>query len=150
MPLPTRLVQEGFPCYYLREQRRMHEAISSFPNRKIYDGRLRDGPGMDSALDAYIPGLRDTLEIIVANEIADEGEAARFSQTVTDNDLRRHYIEVTGNRFPHPATKSLAVREHTAVFFDKIFPGLQILMKDAGKSMHDEVMIICAYNHQVS
>ena len=127
----------------------MHRAISSFPNRKIYDGKLRDGPGMDVSLDDHLPGLSKVLEDIVAGSIFGEEAQTLFRTNVKDDDLRRQHVEVNGQRFPHPSTKSPAVTEHVDIFFTKIFPPLQVFLKAVGKSVNKEVMVICAYNHQV-
>ena len=149
MPLPNRLVEEGFPCYYLVEQRHMHRTISDFPNRKIYGGKLRDGPGMDISLEEQMPGLPEVLRNIIMREFRQSANRERFTREKNDDDLRRFYIQVDGERFASEATGSMAVAEHVEVFFKKIFPDLQAYFKRTGKSMNKEVMIICAYNHQV-
>lgn len=58
-------VQDGFlrdtcppHCVALKEQQRMHPAISAIANRFVYTGMLRDGPGVedDSLLDGWYAG----------------------------------------------------------------------------------------------
>lgn len=140
--LPNRLEREGFPCHRLLEQRRMHEAISAFPNTIIYDGKLRDGPGMDVSLETHMPGLRQTL-IDILGEARDPADSS-----IPDNDLRRHYIEVYGRKVEYE--KSIAVHEHIDVFMEKIFPNLFKFFRASGRSMKEDVMIVCAYNYAVS
>ena len=66
IPLPCRLAEEGFPIYRLLEQRRMHASIAKFPNDKIYDGMLRNGPEMYRPLESVRPGMREALINILA------------------------------------------------------------------------------------
>ncbi|KAK3680639.1 hypothetical protein LTR37_021127 [Vermiconidia calcicola] len=146
IPLPNRLVQEGYPCHFLLEQRRMHSAISSFPNRKIYGGKLRNGPDMNVTINEQMPGLRNVLVDIIAEEITNPAKQDRFRKIVSDADLRRHYVEVKGTRVPHESTKSMIVHEHIDVFFNKIFPKLREYFRSNDKSMNKHVMIICGYN----
>ncbi|KAK5167170.1 uncharacterized protein LTR77_007900 [Saxophila tyrrhenica] len=140
IPLPNRLEQEGFPCFRLLEQRRMHEAISAFPNAIVYNGKLRNGPGMDVSLETHMPGLRQTLLDILAG-----AEGAASPLQLRDNDLRRHYFEVYGKRVEYE--KSIAVHEHIDVFMKDIFPKLFEFFRESGRSMKEDVMIICAYNY---
>ncbi len=146
IPLPNRLEMEGFPCHRLLEQRRMHEAISAFPNTIVYEGKLRDGPGMDVSLEAHMPGLREVLLDIVSSASIPAG--GQSTPWLTDNDLRRHYIEVYGRKVEYE--KSVAVLEHIDVFMVQIFPKLFKFFRASGRSMKEEVMIICAYNYAVS
>jgi hypothetical protein len=149
MALPNRLVIQGFPCHRLYEQRRMHKAISRFPGRTMYNGLLRDGPGMDISLQDQIPGLRQVLVDIIAGELAASPVAQKaFINTVTDDNLRRHYVEVIGTREAYEG--SSAVMEHIKVFMEKIFPKLFKFYRASDKDMREEVMIICAYNYAVS
>lgn len=120
----------------------MHEAISAFSNAIVYDGKLRNGPGMDVSLESHMPGLRATLVDILG------GARSGINAWRTDNDLRRHYIEVYGRKVVYE--KSIAVHEHIDVFMEKIFPKLFEFFRASGRSMKEEVMIICAYNYAVS
>ncbi|KAK4888950.1 hypothetical protein LTR27_012230 [Elasticomyces elasticus] len=150
IPLPCRLVEEGFPHYPLREQRRMHESISRFPNREFYKGKLRDGPGTNLPLDLKFPGLSMTLKSIVAQSgMSGLGFAARklYTTEATDADVRLHWIEVVGERIRHSATKSITVKEHIQVFFKKILPRLVQCFRLMGKRLEDHLMIICAYSY---
>ncbi|KAK3654018.1 hypothetical protein LTR56_003453 [Elasticomyces elasticus] len=147
IPLPCRLVEEGFPHYPLREQRRMHESISRFPNREFYNNKLRDGPGTDLPLDLKFPRLSATLKSIVAQCMPNNQERGTYTRNATDADIRLHWIEVTGERIRHPATKSITVKEHVQVFFKKILPRLVQCFRLMGKRLEDHLMIICAYSY---
>ena len=127
----------------------MHSAISSFPNRKIYGGKLRNGPDMNVTIDEQMPGLRNILVDIISDEITNPAKQDRFRKIVSDADLRRHYVEVKGTRVPHESTKSMIVHEHIDVFFNKIFPKLREYFRSNDKSMNKHVMIICGYNFAV-
>lgn len=150
IPLPCRLVREGFPCHRLLEQRRMNAAISAFPNREIYKGKLRDGVGTDATLDMKMPGLSLTLRSIIADFAFREPDVAKsYRITATDADVRLHWLEVKGERVRHPATKSICVKEHVDAFF-KFLPRLQAFFKFAGKRVDEHLMVICAYSYAVS
>ncbi|KAK5119587.1 hypothetical protein LTR85_007416 [Meristemomyces frigidus] len=127
--LPCRLVREGFPCFRLLEQRRMHWVIASFPNVNFYEGNLRDGPGANSRLNDIKPGFRRQLSRILAGQ---DGQA----------------IEVKGERRMAPS-RSMLVQEHVDFFFDWIFPKLREYFSQFTEKkdrMEDNVMIICAYS----
>jgi hypothetical protein len=129
----------------------MHRAISAFPNRIIYGGQLRDGPGTGVTLDAQMPGLSAVLTDIIANGASDLRipiAKKRFLDNLTDDNLRRHYFEVFGQRVDYD--RSMAVHEHIDVFMEKILPKLFDFFRGSGRRMRDEVMIICAYKYSVS
>lgn len=148
--LPTRLEKEGFPCYHLAEQRRMHEVIMAFPNRTVYQGQLRAGPGMDAPLDQQMFGLRSVLSSILDGCISSLDEKKNSESLVRDRDLRRRYIQVSGLRKRVDDGVSLIVEEHVEVFMQKIFPPLFEYFRRTGRKMREEVMIICAYGAAVS
>jgi hypothetical protein len=102
------------------------------------------------SLNEQMTGLREVLADIIAGSIESSDERAKFKKDVSDDDLRRHYIEVTGERVKHPGTRSSAVVEHVDVFFNKIFPKLQKYFRETRKSMAKEIMIICAYGYAAS
>ena len=129
----------------------MHADISAFPNREIYDGKLRNGSGTDLALNVKLPGLSKTLKGIIAEfGMSNFQERRIYKLDATDADVRLHWIEVKGERVRHPATKSICVKEHVHVFFTKIFPRLLASFKLMGKRVDENLMIICAYGHTVS
>lgn len=134
MAIPTRLDKEAFPCYRLAEQRRMHKTLMAFPNRTIYNNRLRAGPGMDVSLDAQMPGLHSVLASILQSPI-----------DIPSDDLRRRYIQVAGERKRGDDGVSTIVDEHIDVFMRMIFPPLFEYFREKGRKMREEVMIICAY-----
>ncbi len=151
IPLPCRLVEEGFPHYRLLEQRRMHQVLSRFPNREFYKGKLRDGAGTDLPLDARLPGLSKALKTIVAEHGSHSFDESRlYKAEATDADIRLHWVEVKGDRVRHPGTKSLCVREHVQVFFKMILPRLIECFRQMDKRVDEHVMIICAYTYAVS
>ena len=127
----------------------MHRVLSSYPNRKIYHGKLRDGPGMDVPLENQMPGLSQVLKDIISSTFRYDQNRQFWLSNVKDDDLRRHHVQVDGERIKHPSTKSMAVLEHVDVFFEKLYPRLEMYFRKIGRSIHQEVMIICAYNHQV-
>ncbi|KAH9833625.1 AAA domain, partial [Teratosphaeria destructans] len=145
--LPSRLVREGFPVYHLLEQRRMHRAISAFPNRHVYNNKLRDGPGTDAGLDEKLPGLKQVLINIQADHgIRDQSERKAYKYAANDAMARLHWVEVQhGERVRNPATQSICVHEHVDVFFAKIYPSLRDYFRRSGKKLSDNVMVICAY-----
>ncbi|KAK0260293.1 hypothetical protein LTS09_005109 [Friedmanniomyces endolithicus] len=151
IPLPCRLVDEGFPHYRLLEQRRMHQDLSRFPNREFYKGKLRDGAGTDLSLDARLPGLSKALKTVVAEHGSHSFDESRlYKAEATDADIRLHWVEVKGDRVRHPGTKSLCVREHVQVFFKMILPRLIECFRQMGKRVDEHVMVICAYTYAVS
>lgn len=109
---------------------------------------MRDGPEMKVPLDKQIPGLRDLLFDIIASGASTAGRRPKPDRNVADNDLRRHYIEIYGKTVEYE--RSLAVHEHIDVFMDKIMPKLFAFYQQNGRSMREDVMIICAYNYAVS
>ncbi|KAK1810468.1 hypothetical protein LTR12_015158 [Friedmanniomyces endolithicus] len=148
IPLPCRLVEEGFPHYRLLEQRRMHQVLPRFPNREFYKGKLRDGAGTDLPLEAKLPGLSKALKAIVAEHGSHSFDESRlYKAEATDADIRLHWVEVKGDRVRHPGTKSLCVREHVQVFFKMILPRLIECFRQMDKRVDEHVMIICAYTY---
>lgn len=148
--LPVRLMREGFPCYRLVEQRRMHASLAAYPNHKIYDDMLRNGPGTSDDLESRKPGLAETLSEILlqSNSLADpEREQFRTQLKKSDNRLRLHWLEVHGSRKVHPVTNSSTVTEHVDTFFSKIYPKLRGHFDRIGEKMGKSVMIICAYSY---
>ncbi|KAF2774488.1 hypothetical protein EJ03DRAFT_347084 [Teratosphaeria nubilosa] len=144
--LPSRLVREGFPVYRLLEQRRMHRAISAFPNRHIYNSKLRDGPGTDADLDEKFPGLKQVLINIQADHgIPNRSERHIYKHVATDAMARLHWVEVHGKRIRNPASQSICVDKHVDVFFAKIYPSLRDYFGGSGKKLNENVMVICAY-----
>lgn len=130
----------------------MHWSIASFPNREIYDGEMRDGPGTDKPLHDIKPGLDYVLADIIARYGAFDSMEARASYRTeaSDEKARLHYIEVKGDRKAlSPSNGSMLVREHVDAFFDKIFPKLRVYFAMRGESVADNVMIICAYGAAV-
>lgn len=128
----------------------MHPVLSDFPNRKVYFGKLKDAPGRRITINEEMPGLREVLVEIISGTISDAEQRDDFREEVTDDDLRRHYVQVKGRRTMNEVTMSKAVVEHVDVFFQKIFPKLQAYFKKVGKSMEREVLVICAYGYAVS
>lgn len=147
--LPCRLVREGFPCYRLREQRRMHTTIASFPNNKFYDGELRNGPGTSKVLDAVKPGLQCQLEMILGGQPYSNRRRQYFMGGAHENDVRLVWLEVNGRREMAPS-RSMIVQAHVDVFFNWVFPKLHGYFKQSTENMEDNVMIICAYSATVS
>jgi superfamily I DNA and/or RNA helicase len=148
--LPSRLVQEGFPVHILSEQRRMHPVLARFPADHIYPGKLKSAPGRNISINEQMPGLREVLVDIIAGTITDPTKQEKFKEEVTDNDLRRHYIEVSGTREKNPVTHSSIVYAHVDVFFNKIFPKLRQYFREKKMNVEKNVMIICAYGFAVS
>jgi len=147
IPLPSRLAREGFPCVRLLEQRRMHNTLADFPNREVYEGKLRNGPGTGGTLDeSELPGFGNVLLDIQAQ---DKSDPSHYKANATDDHARLAWIEVTGKRINHESTKSLCVKEHIDVFFKRIFPHLLAYFKQVNKNMGEYSMIICAYGHAV-
>ncbi|KAK3626304.1 hypothetical protein LTR56_019881 [Elasticomyces elasticus] len=149
IPLPCRLVEEGFPHYRLLEQRRMHKSISRFPNNEFYNGKLRNGPGMSEPLDRDFPRLGDVLKSIVAEggSMPSLEQRRYWKSHAEDEDARLHWVEVKGERVQHPASTSICVKEHTEVFMGKILPRLITYFKTMGLKLNDHVMVICAYSY---
>ena len=127
----------------------MHPVLSKFPNRVTYRGNMRDAPDMNTTIDQDMPGLRQVLVDIIADTISSPSDREDFKATVTDDDLRRHYVEVSGTREVNPVTKSKNVHEHVNVFFNKIYPKLRRYFRETKQSMEKNVMIICAYGWAV-
>ena len=131
----------------------MNEALADFPNRKIYGGTLRNGPGSIAKLDEKMPGIADTLKAILARGWLPGGETSNAAVLANfDAHLRLHYLEVDGTRKKHEYTGSMIVPEHVELFFAAVFPLLQaFFLRNKAKvgSMHDNVMIICAYSYAV-
>ena len=149
--LPHRLVKEGYPYVFLREQQRMHPCISKFPNAEFYDGRLRDGPRVRMTLEeegaTCMRGLSKVLHGILQKSRTTPAEAADYWENRTDEQARHAYIEVDGMRQKGPGGVSSYVPEHIEVFFKQIFPDLQAFW---GVETSKNLMIICAYRHAVS
>lgn len=142
IPLPCRLVREGFPCFRLREQHRMHSTISAFPNTSFYEGQLRDGPTTNNDLDV---GIKTVLQQILVGETA----AAGPSQCLADNQARLAWIEITGRRLTHEALQSKYVQEHIDYFFGRIFPRLRLFCHETEQRLKDHLLVICAYKAAV-
>ena len=139
--LPTRLIRQGFPCYRLKEQRRMHPALSAFPRDYIYSGGLRDAPETHRPLDETMPGLREILTDIVAEHgIHDDVKREAYRLEASDEKARLHWIQVDGKN------SNETVSNHVDFFFQKIFPKLRAYF---GEKFVDNVLVVCAYNKQV-
>ncbi|KAK4548272.1 hypothetical protein LTR36_010142 [Oleoguttula mirabilis] len=146
--LPCRLVREGFPCFRLLEQRRMHWVVASFPNANFYDGKLRNGPGANERLDDIKPGFKRQLEMILAGQPHSNYLRQKFMAGANEEDVRLVWIEVKGER-RMAASRSMLVQEHVDVFFNHIFPKLRGYFSqftDKKDMMEENVMIICAYS----
>jgi hypothetical protein len=128
----------------------MNAAIAGFPNREIYNNKLRNGKGTDLSLNDKIPGLGVVLRSIIADYgIQNHDMRKSYRQTATDDDVRLHWLEVEGDRVRHPATKSICVKEHVKVFFD-LLPRLQAFFRFAELRFDEHIMIICAYSFAAS
>lgn len=147
--LPLRLKREGWPCFELKEQYRMHACIADFPNRNIYDGQLRNGPVTYKTLEQTTPGLRAVLLDIIM-EYGTEGDVdpSQYRLTASDAELRLHWIEVYGQRVKDRSP--WAVKEHSDVVLNQIMPQLCKYFNDKGEKTSESLMIIAAYNYQVS
>lgn len=147
--LLARLVREGFPHHRLLEQRRMHSSIAAFPNRTIYGGLLRNGPGTDVVLEMRLPGFWKALsEIIVQSTSITTREQQYYEDSSADMKLRLHWIEVDGKREPEVnANSSMIVRSHVAVFFRTIYPALREFFDRTEQKMADHIMVICGYSY---
>lgn len=148
--LPVRLVGEGFPCYRLVEQRRMHSSLAAFPNHKIYNDLLRNGPGMNDNLEMRKPGFAKVLsKILLQSRSLTPLEREQYETQLLSSDtkLRLHWIEVAGTRKVHPVTCSSTVTEHVDVFFKTIYYELSDYFQRIKEKMGKHVMIICAYSY---
>ncbi|SMR52371.1 unnamed protein product [Zymoseptoria tritici ST99CH_3D1] len=145
--LPLRLKREGWPCFELKEQYRMHACIADFPNRNIYDGQLRNGPVTYKTLEQTTPGLRAVLLDIIM-EYGTEGDVdpSQYRLTASDAELRLHWIEVYGQRVKDRSP--WAVKEHSDVVLNQIMPQLCKYFNDKGEKTSESLMIIAAYNYQ--
>ncbi|KJY02467.1 hypothetical protein TI39_contig50g00005 [Zymoseptoria brevis] len=147
--LPCRLVAEGFPFVRLKEQRRMHKCLSDFPNRKVYNGELRDGPGMDKSLEAVRPGLLAVLTDIIAGSAAlSLPEREAYLAEASEEKARLHWIEVEGDREKNQS-QSWKTENHVQVFFSEIYPKLLAYFKGRQEKMSEFVMLICSYSFTI-
>lgn len=147
--LPVRLVREGFPCYRLLEQRRMHSSIAAFPNDVIYSGTLRNGPGMDDTLEQRKPGFSSVLSgILLQSTSLTSFERQEYQDASADAKLRLHWIEVNGKR-DRNIIGSLFVTNHVKMFFKNIYPMLRTFFDQRDEPMGASIMIICAYRAQL-
>lgn len=143
--LPTRLIRQGFPVFRLEEQRRMHPALTAFPRDYIYNGRFRDAPEMLKPLDDTMPGLRSVLtDIIAEHGIHDEVDREAYRLEASDAKARLHWLQVEGTKGDEQVPK------HVQLFFETIFPKLRAYFESRGKKLVDNVLLVCAYNKQVS
>lgn len=128
----------------------MHACLAAFPNCKIYDGLLRNGPGTNDDLEMRKPGLAKVLSDIILQSSSltlPERELYQTQLQASDSRLRLHWIEVSGKRKVHPVTNSSTVTEHVDVFFSKIYPLLRDHFDRTEEKMGKNVMIICAYSY---
>ena len=147
LPLPLRLINEGFPHTSLKEQQHMHPCLSKFPNEEFYNGKLRDGPRIKVELDQVQPGLTKMLHGIIAKIFATQEEGDAYISTAKDEQVRHHYLEISGNVDINEFSGSKFVKAHLEVFFKHVFPDLQAYFKEKTK---ENLMIICGYGYAVN
>ncbi|KAK4548249.1 hypothetical protein LTR36_010119 [Oleoguttula mirabilis] len=148
IPLPSRLVREGFQHVSLREQQRMHPVLSDFPSDEFYDALLRNAPRVHGSLDIVRPGMIDAALDPILRKVLSESEKARYTDGRLSEELYRlHYFEIVGERVQHPESCSSVVKEHVEVFFREMFPHLQSYF---GDRTEEDLMIICGHGYAAS
>ncbi|KAI7371119.1 hypothetical protein KC354_g790 [Hortaea werneckii] len=126
LPLPTRLVRQGFPYVALRTQMRMHKDLASFVSRSFYEGTLANGIGTDITLEEREPGLQKVLTRIIADQITDPATAKKYLEDESEAKARQHWIELNEDDIGDVSSygHSVCYEAFADVFFDSIFPGL--------------------------
>ncbi|KAK5111305.1 hypothetical protein LTR85_012200 [Meristemomyces frigidus] len=130
IPLPCRLVREGFPYVQLREQQRMHSVLSRFVSSEFYDDELRDSPRVQIALDMVKPGLIDLALDPILRKAHVPSTAERENGRLPDKG------GASAHRFK-------VVKAHIEVFFARMFPELQAYF---GEGTQENLMIVCGHS----
>ncbi|KAI6816279.1 hypothetical protein KC365_g15540 [Hortaea werneckii] len=140
LPLPTRLVRQGFPYVALRTQMRMHKDLASFVSRCFYEGTLANGIGTDITLEEREPGLQKVLTRIIADQITDPAAAEKYLEDESEEKARQHWVELSEKdigRYIENGRGSRCFEAFADVFFDSIFPSLH---KHFGDRLEANVM----------
>ncbi|KAK4554491.1 hypothetical protein LTR86_008345 [Recurvomyces mirabilis] len=137
IPLLSRLKRGGFPCVELVEQHRMNFHVAKWPSKVFYDDKLRHHKDCYHPLAEAKPDLANCLRTMFC-AIPPAGTRG----TLTDEQLRNAYFEVSGTRRPSSNGTSWVVREHIHFFFERIFWHLNAYYR--GKTA-EHVMVIAAY-----
>lgn len=101
-PFQTRLMEENFPYTMIVQQNRAAIALMDFPNKRLYDGKLRTSERMTKiTLDEQAKGLKAALITILKQE-----------DGVDEAVLRTSWIELPGTRLTNQFNQSKVVLEH--------------------------------------
>ena len=101
---------------------------------------------MSYDIDAVKPGFSQVLVDIISN--GKQTAKVLQDQNSLDGKLRLHWIEVRGKVIPQG--KSIAVKAHVDVFFERMFAKLRAYFRSRGEKMSEQLMLICAYRYAVS